>query len=609
MQMFKAVRVALGIVAGLCTLGSVAFGYQGVPVSGVDEKSGIAIDAAMPFRQTPGSGFCPLHFKIVNRTSESHSWDLTFNFGGFGGRRSTMRYSTTLAVGPGQTREWDLLIPRAGLENRNGGYESISGAITGYGVSGGRFMLPSYYSGGYNRSAFTVMTETLGTAAWSKIESELKTVSSTPTAEHPDLLYVRNGGSSSSRGSRELAGSQVNLNELPPDWRAFSGVGGLWLSSNDWEKLSTDRRRAIRQWVTAGGNLFVASQGDTIERLPLLPANLTVGKKQPLGLGVIEAVKLKNGELSPSETAQQILGLDDAPLPAWQEEYEDSWKLAEFVGFPSLNVPLVIGFVSLFAIVIGPLNLRWFAPPKRRARLFFTIPLFSAGASVALLGVIAVGDGFGGSGGRNALLYIPAGENQITMVQEQMSRSRLLFGRSFKMPETVQLCYVQQDRQSDSGLNFERSGDIVAGDWFRSRTVQTHVMRVSMPSRAEVVLQPGSGAPDAPPSLLSSVASPLRDVHFIDANGRYWKAEKLETGRPAKLEPSTKDALEEWYKQHCEDVSRNLRAVVLDTLHRPGHFYAVADKMPEAPLDTLGSIRWNKEKVLCVGTSIGAENK
>ena len=74
----------------------------------------------------------------------------------------------------------------------------------------------------------------------------------------------------------------------------------------------------------------------------------------------------------------------------------------------SLNAPLLIGFILVFAVLVGPVNLFWLADASRRHRLFWSTPLISVAASLLLVGVIALQDGFGGSGERvMATLLVP----------------------------------------------------------------------------------------------------------------------------------------------------------------------------------------------------------
>ncbi len=589
-------RTVAVLFATLGLLARSAHSYQPLPL---DVDAGpISISLGLPLAQAqPPSGFFPLHVKIGNDTRDPHRWTMKITNGGMGRGRST-GFRQEIAVGAGEVKEVDLLVPRAGLMTPSFSYENLAGEMQGPGISGaGIFHLMSRYSGGQS-SAFVVFSESLGVRAWSKIESEIKSAGfwhGSGVLESSRLSPYRSGKGSVTRG---LNGSQVKLAELPPDSRALSGVAGLWVSSDDWAGLNQPLRDAIRDWVTAGGNLYVACIGGTRHEFASLPAHLDFDNPQPLGFGTVKLVKLVGGELPATETVLEILALDNAPLPQWKEDFDQKWPLADFVGVPRLNVPLVITFVGCFALIIGPFNLLWLAPARRRHRLFVTVPLLSAGASMVLFLMIAVSDGFGGSGGRDALVLFSTGENRVSLIQEQVSRTRLLFNRSFSFPEEAAISAFFPKTPGERPGQIERTGGTLSGDWFRSRSTQIQVIRTTIPSRAEVRLQPSSGGA---PVLLSSAATTMHHLFYVDQEKNYWAGEELTPGRPLTLRASSKTDFDKWRNASAADFTQNLRTVLDRAANRPGYFYADAEAMPEAPLATLRTVSWPRQTILCLG--------
>jgi hypothetical protein len=584
----------VGAIVALLFTGNSEAG-QKIGMGVIEDGVPIRFDCELPFNELPPTGFYPVRFRIENGTPDSHTWEVTFSSSGSGSESRAMTWGTSLTVAGGQSREWDLLIPRSVLDSPGTRYEFVRGMVRGYGVSGnGNFGLPSKYIGG-SKTAFTVVSDTLGNASWSKLEAEVKTLSAGNT-KNSELVSGR--FSSMGRGGRILSGSSVTLSELPPDWRAFSGLASLWMTQRDWETLSSERRRAIRTWLNMGGQLYVGTDTGALAKAPLLPEGLQAGKAVALGLGEIKTFKLEGGELPIAETAKEVMALDGTLFPAWHQDFARDWSLVAYVGWPKLNVPLIIGFVCLFGLVIGPINLRLMAPPEKRHRLFLTVPLISIGASILLGLVIAVGDGFGGFGGRNALVYLPAGENQAFITQEQIARTRLLVGRSFEIPETVQLAAADTKRP-DERSSLERYGNSVSGDWFRSRAVQAHSLRAVVPTRAEIILQTPTA--NGAPSLLSSIGSPLQNVFYIDLSGKYWRADVVETGKPTPLRPSTQENFEMWQNGVQADMSDHMSAALSSAAKRPGYFYGMTNTLPEAPLETLKGINWTKQNVICFG--------
>lgn len=516
-----------------------ALAYQQEPPVDVDPASGIAIKMQIPFRSQPRSGFFPVHLQITNSTGAAHAWDLRFQVNG---PPIGYDYTTSVAVGASQSAEFDLLVPCADLDSATPGPQSIFAMLSGYGVRNGRIMFSQGYPSGSGAGQVGI-AEPYGSSIWGSLETRLQDKGSAQPLYSTGLAGTRFEGVGRSN-KRSLAGSVLRLDELPPDARVFSGLAALWVGEEEWRGLSLPRRDAIRQWITAGGRLYVA--GVSTARLPDLPP--FTSEAATLGLGEIRPAKLNISALPIEETAVRVLDLDGAPVPPWREDFGDKWPLRSALGVPRLNVPLLLTFVCLFGILIGPVNLLWLAPPARRYRLFFTVPLLSVGASGLLLALIAFGDGLGGDGVRNVLLFIPAGENRHTLFQEQMVRTRLLWRRAFDLPETVAASYLGDFHNSRTRrygeapeVRLSRQGTQLSGDWFRTRALQGLVLRATNPSRGEVVRRPG-----AEPELLSTLTAMLRQVHYIDAAGECWVADELATGRPTRLLRGTVAEFDQW---------------------------------------------------------------
>ena len=341
-------RTLVSLFATLGLLARSAHSYQPVPLD-VDDGP-ISISLGLPFTQSqPSSGFFPLHVKIGNGTGDPHRWTIKITHGGMGRGQAT-GFRQEIAVGAGEVKEVDLLVPRAGLMTPSFSYENLAGEMQGPGISGaGIFHLMSRYSGGLS-SAFVVFSESVGSRAWSKIESEIKSAG----FWHGSGVLESSRLSSYGSSPRGINGSQVKLAELPPDSRALSGVTGLWMSDADWISLNQPLRDAIRDWIMAGGNLYVACIGGTRHDFAPLPAHLEFDKPQPLGFGMVKLVKLVGGELPACGNRPRDSRAGQCAAPAMEGRLSISkWPLAEFVGVPRLNVPLIITFVSCFALIIG----------------------------------------------------------------------------------------------------------------------------------------------------------------------------------------------------------------------------------------------------------------
>ena len=556
-------------------------------------NSGISIEILCPWSQLPASGFCPVRAEVVNGSSSAQDWTITFT------TEPNLTSRVNVGVPAGERRAFDLFVPMASLASTQARYSAISGTIEGGGIEGGkaRFHFSQPYRGNVS-TAFVLMSKSLATASMGKVETALSTGILRPTSAAPlhDVRFPPAQYSPGANQKRDLTASPAELSELPIDSRTLSGVTGFWLSAADWEKSGAGFRTMVRQWVAGGGQLFVAHEG-ALPALPGLPRG--DGAERPLGLGKVSFIPLQSGELPVAETAKQIAALDGAPMPPSAADFTDDWPLRDVVGLPALNVPVIIGFVLVFAIVIGPVNFMVLAPAGRRQRLFLTVPAISAVASAGLTGLIFITDGLGGTGARNVLLVLMAGEPNAIIVQEQVVRNRLLLSRSFEVPESAAVSLIANERRDESDA-LMREGSRFHGDWFRSRSVQEHWLRLDTPTRAQVVLQKGS--PGAPPTLLSTAGMLLRNVHYVDAAGAFWFAAELPTGRPTTLQPATEQEHKKWLVKMTAPFSKNLSAVSDAVARRAGWFYAEAAPGELAPIETLRAIRWTQQSILCLGT-------
>jgi hypothetical protein len=247
---------------------------------------------------------------------------------------------------------------------------------------------------------------------------------------------------------------------------------------------------------------------------------------------------------------------------------------------------------------------------KRRQRLFFTLPAISIAAVALLVAAIWLQDGVGGDGARRALVVLLPGDNQAAVFQEQVSRSGLLFGASFPLPEDVVCASVPTDDYGPGGrtFTFERQENTASGDWFRSRARQAQHLRRLVPTRARVE-QVGT-APDGAPIVQSSVGTTLRNFRLVDASGA-WEAREVPSGARVTLSRSTSQ--EEPGKRASQfglACSAHFRYLVHGCLtEEPGRFVASTGDFELAPIATLPGIRWTASDVMITGLLDNAGNR
>jgi hypothetical protein len=540
----------------------------------------VSIDITSPFDVLPESGVAPFRVKISNRSGATRVWKMEFTSARHAGSQvTTTSTSEVFQVENGRSQVFDVLLPLAPLSYSGYEYRQNEIAVEGFGVHQEHVHPPGPMGPRTPPiSPFVLMSDALAPATWELVKTS----------------YGSTGGT--------LVGSPVNLDELSGDWRVLSGAAQLWLTDEDYSSLTAGQRMSIREWVMHGGQLFFCTQ----DAANAPRAELGLSKDAELGwlaLGRTRLVQWNGKQLDTNIVVQMIRDAPATPIRQVESGYPITPQSHGGLASLQLNVPLLIISIGLFAAVVGPLNLFWFAAGANRHRLFWTTPLISVAASVLLGIFILLSDGMGGTGERAVLMHLLPEEKRAVLFQEQIARTGVLFSRGFSVSEDLVLTPVTLTGRGvprHSG-NLESSVRAFGGDWFASRSVQAHLLQAIVPTRAEIQLLNAKEISDTtPPVILSNIPVPLRELIFMDHNSRYWLGSDIHAGQRSTLRSiSAQDA-----SNRGTDILAKVEAgpVINAASARrsePHSFYAVAEQGPF--IETLPAIRWRKQHTIYTG--------
>jgi hypothetical protein len=272
-----------------------------------------------------------------------------------------------------------------------------------------------------------------------------------------------------------------------------------------------------------------------------------------------------------------------------------------------LKSGLIFGFIAIFGILVGPVNLFWLAPPGRRQRMFWTTPLISLAGSLVLMAIMVLQDGIGGTGARMTLAILQPQQKRLAIMQEQVSRTGVMLGSSFPMTEP---CWMQPlqlnapngfNPMEESTNHFAENDTTRSGDWFSSRSIQAQFLQTVRPSRAAIEVFPSSDGA-SPPSLLSSLDSPLKKVFVVDEN-RVWSAEDVGTGEKKPMKPATRAELEAWWNEGPLKLGGPTLRATFGSLTKdvPSSVCAEIAAPEKLAIPTLSSIRWTNDRAFVAG--------
>lgn len=562
------------LLALLFAFTAVASAQETVIHSVYDTESNTYADVVALFGRPAPRGYLPVRVKLVNRLKTGRSVSLaTTSTSG----NSQLKSSFSFDVPGEKSMEQDILVPLVtATESGTCGVEfSLTG---GFGITSNRI-----YGEHAEKQPAVLLSERLFPANASKLDSEA------------------NSAYSSSYGRIEFA-TQFSAGMAPDDWRAFSGYDAVLLTDSEWTSLSPGARNALVAWTRLGGRLVIYSEsGATLESLSL-PKDSSFGMFQiiplnaALDLDAPATVRMLSGGLPPQSSSIA-------------DDYSAGWPLQNLFGKRAFNYALFIIVLLAFGIIVGPVNLFILAKSGRRHRLFITTPLISLAASLLLVGLILLQDGFGGQGMRSVLMEVRPdnNENAAYIHQEQISRTGVLTSGSFTLDESSALSQIpigdsrwaRVTRTGRNGAGYAadfRDGKLqTSGDWFQSRSEHGHYLDAVVPTRGRIELTGKTGNP----RLLSTFDFPLQTVFYRDDSKQWWRAENVGPG--SAFEPIT---VTETIVQAALTIERNRFGnrdqLCLDRVaSRTGAFVAFTNDAPAVA--TNRNIRWKETRTVVTG--------
>jgi hypothetical protein len=550
----------------LALLGAGASGRaEQLPAPPVSPGSGIELGLRTPFADPPPDGACTVEVTIRNGSRRDGRWELVL--GSRTGHGWTHRTRQSVAVAAGASRS--VLV----LGQMQPAYGGIELTVHGRGVD------PQPVSACQSRWNF-----------WSTRGHKLQPSQATALSRD---LYGSGGGVNLLKDKLEEQGRLLTASsfapaDLPADARSYSGFALLFLRQDEWTGLRAEVREAIDDWVALGGQLWLMG-----------PAASEVRR----GFGRVSTRPLGGqGQLDWEHVASVAFAANIWRM-GWDSTYTP-WGLPGRLVSPEIPRVFLFVVVLVSSLLIGPLNLYWFARGRLRHRVYWTTPLIAALAAVALLAMILARDGTGGSGYRWTAVALLPDSHRAAVVQEQIARTGLLLDGRFQEKEPLRISPVfltSEWRFRQVGLQAETVGSTQSG-WFASRRVQAQYLETVRPTRARVQVRRG-GVTEA----LSSIEGVLADLYFVDHDLSVWHASGVQPGVPAPLSrlpggapPARATKYDVWFASALQDAGPGGRELLTPLSNRPGYFYASAPRASGA-IETLPAIRWTQQDLLYVG--------
>ncbi len=390
-------------------------------------------------------------------------------------------------------------------------------------------------------------------------------------------------------------------NSLPSSWIDYSGLDIVSIPLSELSKLPKGPRAALIQWTRCGGTLLVTAVGEG-ESASGAPAKLLVGDVDSAGTWSWADPKLADRDVAqivhqdtsgamttistptavPGEWSREVMPFRVAdvgfgklalfrgePFPGTAQDW--FWLLKSIGGMPRWDwgkrhgesartgtsdfllflipgvggVPIVMFLVliTIFAVVIGPLNYFVLARRKQLHLLLLTIPAVALMTSLLLFGYTIVAHGFSVKARCRSLTFVDqAAQSAVTFGRLSLYAGQApSAGMQFSRETAVYPVWPEHEEFESGQVDWTNSQNLTSG-WLRSRT-RTQFLTVGHRTergRLEVT----SSSPDKL-TVANGFEWGFEPLVVVNEQGRLFVGKSVPAGANIDLQPATEDELKD----------------------------------------------------------------
>ncbi|MCG6156922.1 hypothetical protein [Rubinisphaera margarita] len=414
--------------------------------------------------------------------------------------------------------------------------------------------------------------------------------------------FSRAGSAHPSHGSAYYSPSgeffqTVNPEGLPENWLAYTSVDIVAMRLETLTKrITPEARNAILNWVETGGNLLIyeigedpaastelnqmldwnrrafrdevwspANRGafrhvsliDPADNSRTIPEDLSTGERWPvsdstfsvrsLGLGMVVAFRENPFPGTISHWAWLMNTLGESRI-SWRNrnglsarQLAPSFMQFLIPGVGGVPVTAFLLLITVFTIVIGPVNYAYFMRKKRLSMLLLTVPLLSLGSSLLLVGYSTVAHGFSIKSRVRSVTFLDQKQgtsisiNRVAYYAGVAPSQGLQFGQS----TAVYPVWATYEGYESGRVDWSDRQHLTSG-WLRPRT-RTQFLTVSNQEQRGRVDYKAKGAEAL--EVSNGLEWEIEMILLVDQQGKAWIGGPVRAGGVADLTPASPDDL------------------------------------------------------------------
>ncbi len=233
--------------------------------------------------------------------------------------------------------------------------------------------------------------------------------------------------------------------------------------------------------------------------------------------------------------------------PVWPQRYgisprsgDDDFQLFLIPGVRNVPVVSFLVLISIFAIVIGPLNYFVLARRRQLNMLIVTIPVLALLTSLALFGYSTVSQGFSiRSRTRSVTLLDQRSGRELTTARVAMFAGMAPSG-GLEYEPTTAVHTIWPDRHEFRGAHVTWTGDkqLFDSGWLRPRTRTQFLLMKNAPNpkRIEVASETNGRI-----RVTNQLGGEVEFLAFRGSDGRWYAGKEIDSGAAAELLPFTEE--------------------------------------------------------------------
>ena len=323
-------------------------------------------------------------------------------------------------------------------------------------------------------------------------------------------------------------------------WLGYSSYDGVVLTGRQLKDISPETKNALWQYVECGGSFLLIGTGDLPQSWERFKIKGKDWSEYYPGFGqclVFPDNRIRN--LTPEQWG--LIGeMWDQGDQAWSRIRTASEAQHDFPVVDNLGIPVRSLFVVMlvFAILIGPVNIRVLTRKKRRIWLLWTVPAFSLLTCILIVGFMFLSEGWRATARVGGMVFLDETSQRASSLSWLGLYTPMTPGDGLHFSQETEITpHLRSDRWSNGRyprtMDWTNDQHLDSG-WIAPRLPAHFMVRTGEKRLERLLVRQGKDGP----VVTNGLKAPLKSLWLADKKGRVYSADNIPEGGEAVLKPT-----------------------------------------------------------------------